>query len=170
MQYYSLEDTSIVIIESRVGCISSHLKVSKSREYETRVFFMEKCPLWRLVWPRVGFHLLSGTPCMSWNRRCCGYLGHSVNSTDQSLAINQKLDGLLALFMEQKSESRAENADLKKQISILGSEVLELKRRIDTASSSPSEKRRIPRDLSVRVFHCVSVPYFMKSFVLCRRQ
>jgi len=91
-----------------------------------------------------------------------GYLGHSVNSTDQSLAINQKLDGLLALFMEQKAESRAENADLKKQISILGSEVSELKRRIDTASSSSSGKRRIPRDLSVRVFHCVSVPHLMK--------
>ena len=91
-----------------------------------------------------------------------GYLGHSVNSTDQSLAINQKLDGLLALFMEQKAESRAENANLKKQISILGSEVSELKRRIDTASSSSSGKKRIPRALSVRVFHCVSVPHFMK--------
>jgi len=165
----SLEDTSSDHRKSS----RMYLLASQSQQVEgvwNQGFFMEKCPLWRLVWPRVGFHLLSGTPCMSWNRRCCGYLGHSVNSTDQSLAINQKLDGLLALFMEQKSESRAENADLKKQISILGSEVLELKRRIDTASSSPSEKRRIPRDLSVRVFHCVSVPYFMKSFVLCRRQ
>jgi len=98
-----------------------------------------------------------------------GYLGHSVNSTDQSLAINQKLDGLLAFFMEQMAESRVENADLKKQISILGSEVSELKRRIDTASSSSSGKKRIPRDLPARVFHCLCAPLH-ESFVLCRRQ
>jgi len=68
----------------------------------------------------------------------------ALYSPDQSFAINQKLDGLLALFMKQKAESPAEIAELKKQISILGSEVSDLKRRIETTklASAPNQKRK----------------------------
>jgi peptidoglycan hydrolase CwlO-like protein len=47
--------------------------------------------------------------------------------------------------MEQKADARAENAELKKQLSALGTEVSDLNRKIESkATSSPSKKTKIP--------------------------
>jgi len=77
---------------------SSHLQVSKSREYEFRFYGRGSSLTTSLaasgISPAVG-HTASPEPDS-------GYLGHSVNSTDQSLAINQKLDGLLALLWSKR--------------------------------------------------------------------
>jgi len=104
-------------------------------------------------------------------------VGHSVNpETDgpvggslqprPKLCYQPETGWSFGLFMKQKAESWAENAELKQQISILGSEVSDFKWRIETtklASSSQSEKKKNPHDLSVML---VSVPLFMKCFIL----
>ena len=66
------------------------------------------------------------------------------------------INGIVSSFMKQKAEARAENAELKKQLSTLGTEVSELKKKIESGvaseSASPSKKAKIPRELSVSVF------------------
>ena len=69
------------------------------------------------------------------------------------VVIHQKLDGILALFAEQKkilSETKEETASLRKKVELLGSKIEEFEETFEKCSKSASSRpKRVPRDLSV---------------------
>lgn len=78
-----------------------------------------------------------------------------VRQQDGSLAIHQKLDSMMSLFADHKRllvESKAETADLKSKLDALGSEVVELKKKVETAPTAAStpKRKRVPCELSVK--------------------
>lgn len=77
---------------------------------------------------------------------------------DLNSAIHQKLDAIVTMIEEHKAMSRIESVQLKDEVNKLGSEVMNLERKLET---TPSQARvsRIPRDLSVS-FQCFTDGYF----------
>lgn len=73
--------------------------------------------------------------------------GYSTHHVDQTFVINQKLDSLLAEFIEQKkifTESKTENMDLKKELSRLGTEISLLKDSLQSNTGVCKTKKKIP--------------------------
>ena len=80
--------------------------------------------------------------------------GQALSFSDAGrTSVHQKLDSLLVSFAEQTrtlSESKAETTSLRNRVEELGSEVKELKRKLEALpDSTPSRQTHIPRELSV---------------------
>ena len=71
-----------------------------------------------------------------------------------TVAIHQKLDGLMGFIMDNKNllvEAKTEAVTLKSRVDVLGAELTELKQKIESAPTAATLKKRIPRDLSVKL-------------------
>ncbi len=75
-----------------------------------------------------------------------------VLQTDDLLSVNQKLDRVLALFMEQKSavaQQEREAIKMKEQLSIVVADASQIKKELQTAGTAPRAKKPVPKDISV---------------------
>ena len=98
-----------------------------------------------------------------------------VRQPDGSLAIHQKLDSMMSLFADHKRllvESKAETADLKSKLDALGSEVVELKKKVEAAPTTATtpKRKRVPRELSVKGYLMMCVAATSGGLHLCRMQ
>ena len=96
-----------------------------------------------------------------------------TGSPDPTISIHQKLDAIVFMFEEHKTETRSENRKLKEEIVGLRSEVAELKKKVEESAQASQfqlpSRSRIPRDLSVSEDHttiAIVLHYSFVSFII----
>ena len=91
---------------------------------------------------------------------------------DPTISIHQKLDAIVFMFDEQKTETRSENRKLKEEIVGLRCEVAELKKKVEEPAQASQfqllSRSRISHDLSVSEDHttiAINCPILFFCFI-----
>lgn len=90
-----------------------------------------------------------------------------VHPPDELFTINQKLDRVLAMFMEQKSAVTQKEKEMNEQLAIVSADISQIKKELQAAETTPQSKgkKRVPKDISVSYMYVV-ISYMDSSIII----